>query len=263
MPSELIRPSLPANASVEEIRRAIKLTSDNISRINERLRGWDYELTHGAELLVEKPVNYVVTKALAVRSYDLTTGAEGLPVESLTVREVTPTTLGLTAYYRYARSSEMLTRRNSAAQSVAAGDQTIVYDTEDVRVGTGISYSGGTFTVAESGLYQVNVSYHYDGDGAIYDDVRTSITGSGQDYWSIGYGAPAGGARVPQQLSHALYLAAGGTIIIKTNHGAVGSRTIGNTAGDSRFQSRVSIARMDRISDQETGSYRVTVMLLD
>lgn len=147
------------------------------------------------------------------------------------------------ATIKFAHTDELLSIRNGSAQSVASGDQTIVYTTEDARIGTGITYSGGVFTVASGGAYQVNVSYHYDDDGSAYTDVRTGISGNASGYWSIGYGAPAG-SRVPQQLSHVLSLSASGTFSILTNHGGGGSRTIGNTSGDTRFQSRVTIARI-------------------
>ncbi len=139
---ELVRPSLPAKLTVEELRRAIKLTSDNISRVNERLRGWDYTLTHGTELLVEKPVGYTVNKALAVRTYDETLGVEGPPVVGLTVREVTPTTLGITAIYE-ANHTQPFARLNKAGtQSISSGG----------AAGTAINWDIGSSSISSDGV---------------------------------------------------------------------------------------------------------------
>jgi hypothetical protein len=158
MPSEIVRPALPANASVEEIRRAIKLTNDNLSRVNERLKGHVYTLTHGVELLVEKPVKYTVTKAVAGASFDPTTGGVGLPVESLTVREVTPTTLGITA--RYAPPpGECVAYRSAAYAGLTTGTSVLPFDATERQDGD-ISLNGsGELVCASDGLVAVNYSF--------------------------------------------------------------------------------------------------------
>lgn len=205
-----------------------------------------YRFTHGTELKIPNPLKTRPVGIYAIRSTAIDGGTR-YAIDSLDWRFIdsgdpkSPQQIGVTANYAF--TAELLSMRNSADQVVATGDQIITYTTAEVQAGSGITYASGVFTVARGGVYQINVSYHYDSDGAVYTDVRTGISGNGAGYWVIGYGAPAG-SRVPQQLSHALSLSAGGTFSVYTNHGAAGSRTIGSTAGDTRFQSRVSIARL-------------------
>jgi hypothetical protein len=132
--AEIIRPSLPKTLSLAEIKQALKLTNDNLSRLNERLRGWDYTLVHGTELLVESPVPYQVTKAYAVRAVDPTTNLDVTTPTSVLVRQVTPGVLGITV--QYAPPLGMVDIRRNALQSFA--NNTIVpvqFDTQESAPG--------------------------------------------------------------------------------------------------------------------------------
>ncbi len=151
---ELVRPSLPAKLTVEELRRAIKLTSDNISRVNERLRGWDYTLTHGTELLVEKPVGYTVNKAIAVRTYDETLGIEGPPVVGLTVREATPTTLGITAIFDQSDSGII----GEQIRSFIAPASAVALSSPNDKNLTSINLEPGDWDITMDGGFTVSVA---------------------------------------------------------------------------------------------------------
>ena len=166
---ELIRPAVPTALSKEEVQRVFRLTNDNLGRVNERLRGYDYALTHGVELQVEKPVSYTVSKALAVRSYDESTGAEGLPVESLTVREVNATTLGITA--RFAPPYGVISIERTTNLAITNATLTAVqFSSASVQTG-GLSWTSGANTrlvCAHAGTIAVTSRYAFDTAGAGY-----------------------------------------------------------------------------------------------
>ncbi len=263
---DIKRPEFLRGNGLQELLRWNKHTTDNIDRLKDRFTGHVFTLTHGVEMEVPSPVAYTVTRGIACASYVVGTSTVGLPVESVAVRQISSTTLGITAYFRYTYPTEFISMRNSVDQLVAAGDVDLVYDTIQVQVGSGISYSGGVFTVSRSGIYQVNTSYYYLSDGAAFSDIRTGIVAGTQDYWTLGYSAPlfpVDTVRHPQQLSHAVSVAASGTIKARTNHGAAGVRNIDNTGGDARFHSRITIAKIAPITTEETGSYDVSLILLD
>lgn len=226
-------------------------TSDNTINAEKTL-----VLVHNVEIAVSNPLKVPVAGIIPLQCDGLELDSMGKPTSS--VYQLDPPNISwrpnplssdggvlVKAFYRpNGDTYQLLSMRNSAAQVVPTGDNVVEYNTADVTVGSYLSYSSGVFTADEEGTYQVNVSYHYDGDGAIYNDVRTGIVASGQSYWSIGFGGSPASLRVYQNFAHALYLSAGGTFSIYTNHGAAGNRTIGNTAGDSRFQSRCTVAKL-------------------
>jgi len=75
--------------------------------------------SHDVELVVPKPVTYAVTKALAVRSWDVAADAPGATVASVTAREISSTQLGITVQYAPPLGAITLTRTTKAVVSPA------------------------------------------------------------------------------------------------------------------------------------------------
>jgi hypothetical protein len=259
----IVRPAPSSSNSVPEIQRAQKQLQDNLSRVNERLRGYDYTLTHGTELLVEKPVSYTVSKALAVRSYDTTTGTEGLPVSGVTVREVTPTTLGITANFtapfgvlHLNRTSNMPIAHNSVTTRTA-----IQWSAVAKQYGTAASWVTGANTRA---TFSVPGRVQVSTDLLLFN---TAAGGYRETYWLkngvttsyYGYDLTPGGTFAATSGTGELDVVAGDYIELYCfqNQTAVAALDVIGAAA----QPIQGIVRY--IDPPVTAAYRVTLLLLD
>lgn len=267
--ADIIRPGLPTKLTLEQVKQALKLTSDNISRLNERLRGWDYTLQHGTELLVESPVPYQVTKAYAVRAVDPATNLDvTLPVSTL-VRQVTPGVLGITVQYDMQHTQPQLALLGTTNQSVpnnaAAPYTTVIYEATESSRGSVIAYNAGTFSVSEAGSYQIMWSAPWE-PGATYTDCETWIRFDPNGTFIDLYGYQQAKAALTdanwQSCGALIRMSAGAQFQIKAyqTNAATLARTLRGTATAAASARRINI---NRLYNDSTPTARVSIVFSD
>jgi hypothetical protein len=189
----LVRPALPAKLDLPEIHRAFRGVQDNLARVNDRLRPWAYDLVHGVELEVESPVPYIVTGAVAVASVNADTGDAELPVQALTVRQISPGVLGITA--QFAPPTGVCSAYRDAAHSLANGANTVVpLDAAGFESGALEFDSVNTgILCAQPGYVQINAELEFSASaaGTARRMFVAKLGGSSTEVWAREAGAPS------------------------------------------------------------------------
>jgi hypothetical protein len=138
--------SYPTLAKLRDILRALGGT-----------QGYSFTLTHGVEAVVTKPtdLSYTVTKGCALSS-------TGLPVESLAVREISPTQLGITARYAPPLGALRLTANHTHAAIPHNVETPISWQAVQHSQGANLAWNGSTtITCQAAGIVNVGYSLQY------------------------------------------------------------------------------------------------------
>lgn len=263
--ADLRRPA-PENLSLKnDGLRVAQHTADNIARINESFaRMTEVELQHGVPTLIPNP--FVPSRQPLAFLNGFAETEDGTRYDIATMRFGTPRTDGfveVTAYYDLRHTELYYERSHSVPQSIPNNTETtVLFDTVQDTRGTGISYSAGTFTVAEAGTYLVSAKGYWEGGIGSYtgNELRVRVGGTSGppiiDHF-IGAALTAGAV---QTGASPVKLTAGGTILVRAyqTNSVPGPR---NLVGNTTINRATSI-RITRLYNDTTPTCFVSGLLV-